>query len=580
MEMDTTTPAARHLMFFFSLFFSVCLLFSTHRARFIFPSTTTSANATFGKQAEFGARLLMINQYLWIAIVGGIVAFLTGCGVGMNDLANAFGTTYGSRVLTLKQIIVLASVCELAGAISLGGEVTSTISGGIADASQFASEPYILMYGMLCALGAAFLWLLLATILTLPVSSTHSIAGGIIGFALVYSGASGVSWSKKKNEFPFVSGVVPIIASWFISPLLAGIAAATVFSIIRALVLRPANSVQRALYAVPVIVCVAFFLESFFVLFKGAKARLHWSVEKALWVAAVIGACAGIVSIAFIPLLRRRVRWMTERAEEQAAEAARSAAEAEQQAAAGSFVEEQQEDAPAADGTAPGNVAAGGTMDADAKAAKKSNEPVTGGIVGPSDNSSNSGRQVTESELPFTVQLFDNRAEYVFRYLQVFTAVCASFAHGASDVSNAMGPFAAIYAIYRTRAVVSVSDTPMWILFLGGGGLVLGLATFGVRIMRLLGERIATITPSRGFSAELSTALVVSFASGYGVPISSTHCITGAVVAISVVDVGFLKLRWIIIAKLYAGWIMTLVICGVISALFFAQGIYSPSRAG
>ncbi|RNF01610.1 phosphate-repressible phosphate permease, partial [Trypanosoma rangeli] len=210
---------------------------------------------------------------------------------------------------------------------------------------------------------------------------------------------------------------------------------------------------------------------------------------------------------------------------QQAAEAARSAAEAEQQAAAGSFAEG--EGAPAADGTSPGNMAAGGTMVAEAKAAKMSNEPLTGSIVGVSDNSSNNGCQVTESELPFTVQLFDNRAEYVFRYLQVFTAVCASFAHGASDVSNAMGPFAAIYAIYRTQTVVAVSDTPIWILFLGGGGLVLGLATFGVRIMRLLGERITTITPSRGFSAELSTALVVSFASGYGVPISSTHCITG-----------------------------------------------------
>ncbi|RNF06379.1 phosphate-repressible phosphate permease, partial [Trypanosoma conorhini] len=157
--------------------------------------------------------------------------------------------------------------------------------------------------------------------------------------------------------------------------------------------------------------------------------------------------------------------------------------------------------------------------------------------------------------------------------------ICASFAHGASDVSNAMGPFAAIYSIYQTQTASAVNSTPIWILCLGGAGLVLGLATFGVRLMRLLGERITTITPSRGFSAELSTALVVSFASGYGVPISSTHCITGAVVAISMVDVGFLKVRWIIVAKMYAGWIMTLVICGVISALFFAQGIYSPSRA-
>ncbi|KAF8285634.1 hypothetical protein TcBrA4_0036580 [Trypanosoma cruzi] len=148
------------------------------------------------------------------------------------------------------------------------------------------------MYGMLCALGAAFAWLLLATALTLPVSSTHSIAGGIIGFSLVYGGANSVSWAKKKSEFPFVTGVVPIIASWFISPLLTGLAAATVYGLIRTLVLRPANSVQRALYSVPVIFCVAFFLESFFVLFKGAKSRLHWPVEKALWVAAIIGVGA------------------------------------------------------------------------------------------------------------------------------------------------------------------------------------------------------------------------------------------------------------------------------------------------
>ncbi|KAH9579101.1 Phosphate transporter [Trypanosoma melophagium] len=528
----------------------------------------------------------MVNPYLWITVVGGILAFLTGCGVGMNDLANAFGTTYGSRILTLPQIVVLAAVCEFAGAVSLGAAVTSTISEGIADASTFSSEPYILMYGMLCALGAAFAWLVLATMLSLPVSSTHSIAGGIMGFALVYGGGGGVSWAKKKDDFPFVNGFVPIVVSWFISPLFTGIAAATIYGLIRFLVMRPANSVKRAMYAIPIIVAVTFFLESFFVLFKGAEARLHWDVNKAAWVAAIIGAGTGVLSIAFIPLLRRRVRIMTEKAARRAEEQGVSAEEVERELVDG------KEDSPASgaadaaagechagtrhtDGT--DNVATANPGVSDDASGKKSNGPLTAAVVGDTDSSGDESRRDTEDLPTFEVQLYDNRAELVFRYLQVFTAICASFAHGASDVSKAIGPFAAIYSVYLHQRVVSKVDIPIWILCLGGAGLVVGLATFGLKIMRLLGDRVTKITPSRGFCAELSTALVVSFASGYGVPISSTHCITGAVVGISMMDVGFWKVRWMIVAKLYAGWIMTVAITGSLSALFFAQGIYAPS---
>lgn len=498
----------------------------------------------------------MAEPFLWITIVGGIVAFLTGCGVGMNDLANAFGTTYGARILTLKQIILLAAICEFAGAILLGAEVTSTISKGIADPMVFDPEPYVLMYGMLCALGAAFSWLLLATLVSLPISSTHSIAGGIIGFALVYGGGDAVRWAATKKDFPFVSGVAPIVASWFISPALSGAAAALVYGLISLFVLRPANSVQRAMYAVPVVVSLTFFLESFFVLFKGAKSRLRWPVEQALWVAAVIGACTGLVSILFIPLLRRRVRLMTEQAERAAGEAQLEAAK---------------------------NEAATDAPPSDAKTGSKPEGPITGAVMLNAESGAGSDRQETSEEPEghshgFNVQLYDNRAEFVFRYLQVFTAICASFAHGASDVSNAVGPFSAIYSIYVNKKVLKKSETPIWILCLGGAGIVVGLATLGVKIMQLLGREITKITPSRGFSAELAAALVVSFASGYGVPVSSTHCITGAVIAISMVDVGFRKVRWLIVAKLYAGWIMTLFITGTISAVFFAQGIYAPSR--
>lgn len=489
-----------------------------------------------------------VNPYLWIVIVGGFVSFLTGAGVGMNDLANAFGTTYGARILTLTQIVIVASVCEFGGAVALGGEVTSTISSGVADPKDFAKQPYVFMYGMLCACGAAFCWLAIATWLRLPVSSTHSICGGVIGFALVYGGGGAVSWAKRKDDFPFFSGVAPIVASWFISPALTGAVSAIIYSLVRFLVLRPKNCVKRAMYTLPIVVAVAFFLESFFVLFKGASKRLQWSVGKAAWVAACIGAGAGVLSCAFIPLLKRLV------ARDEAHVLAAS------------------DERPS---TTEGSTQREPLNDDDMRKARE----VTGDVVSQSeasDSEQSEERQVTGSS-GLQVQQYEWRAERVFRYLQVFTAICASFAHGASDVSNAVGPLAAIYQVYQTGGVEKSSSVPIWVLCLGGAGLVLGLSTFGIRLMRLMGEDLTVITPSRGFSAELAAALVVSFASGYGIPVSSTHCITGGVIAVSIVDVGFLNIRWRMVLKMYGGWVFTLVITAVISAMFFAQGASAPA---
>eukprot|EP00796_Vickermania_ingenoplastis_P012992 gene12992-8839_t len=494
----------------------------------------------------------MVHPYLWIAIVGGFVAFLTGAGVGMNDLSNAFGTTYGAKILTLLQIVILASICEFAGSVSLGGSVTSTISGGIADSEAFAQEPYVLMYGMLCALGAAFVWLAVATWLILPVSSTHSICGGVIGFGIVYGGPNGIFWAKKKDEFPFVDGVVPIVASWFISPVLTGAVAASMYTIIRKFVLQPANSKQRALYSLPVVVCIAFFFESFFVLYKGAKSRLHWSVGKAAWVAVIIAVGAGIVTAALLPLLKRHID------KREAAEEVR-----------------RNEEPAHPDAVEPEGIAR-----------ELNNDPVrkegetTGAVVNPNVSDSDSDAEEGEAvPQPHQAAIYSKSTESIYRYLQVFTAICASFAHGASDVSNAVGPFAAIFNIYQNGKVSAQAETPIWILCLGGAGLVVGLATFGVRLMSLMGEKITLITPSRGFAAELSGALVVSFASGYGIPVSSTHCITGAVVAISMIDLGFTNVKWMMVLKMYCGWVGTLIVTGLVSATFFAQGIYSPSRS-
>jgi solute carrier family 20 (sodium-dependent phosphate transporter) len=521
-----------------------------------------------------------VHPYLWIVVIGAFVSFLTGAGVGMNDLSNAFGTTYGAKVLTLSQIVILASICEFAGAVSLGGAVTSTISGGIANPNDFIDHPYVFMYGMLCACGAAFCWLALATWLTLPVSSTHSICGGVMGFALVYGGGGSVSWAAHQADFPFFKGVAPIIASWFISPALTGAVAAIIYGTVRFFVLRPANSVQRAIYTLPIIVAIAFFLESFFVLYKGAKNRLHWDVKKAAWVASIIAAAAGVISCGFIPLLKRRVTRMELQAAELAELEGRRVDEVEVELIRSGYDEAEMEgrvSRPASHVVREDDPVAARMDDA-----RKKNEATTGTVVQDKAAEDSEDTVSLASAQPPTasgleVQMFNTHAEMVYRFLQIFTAICASFAHGASDVSNAVGPLAAIYSVYTTGAIHDTSDVPIWVLCLGGAGLVVGLATFGVRLMRLLGEKLTVITPSRGFSAELSAALVVSFASGYGIPVSSTHCITGAVIAISMMDVGIRRVRWIMVLKMYGGWVFTLVITAIMSATFFAQGVNAPS---
>lgn len=172
---------------------------------------------------------------------------------------------------------------------------------------------------------------------------------------------------------------------------------------------------------------------------------------------------------------------------------------------------------------------------------------------------------------------YENKVEYTFRYLQIFTSICTSFAHGANDVSNAVGPLAAIYYIYQNDTVASKIEVPLWILALGGSGIVVGLATYGKKIMEVLGEKITYISPARGFSAELATALVVSFASKYGFPISSTQCITGAVIGISLIDHDFKNMNWRVILPIFVSWVGTILITAGISAAIFSQGVYSPN---
>lgn len=463
-------------------------------------------------------------MYTWILVAGAINSFIDACGIGSNDLANSFGTTYGSKVLTVTQIIGLASVFEFAGAMVLGSPVTNTLAGSISNVAFFKSQPYVLMYGMLCALAGSSTWLYTATYLGLPVSTTHSIVGGIMGFSLVYKGVDGVVWIKSIPDFPYVAGFVPIVISWVSSPIICAVISAIIYSTIRYTIVRSPHSVERSLYSLPISVFFTFFIEFFFILSKGAGSRITWDIATTIWVSACIATGASILSLGFIPPLQKKI---------------------------------------AAYVLPDKNTDLSGVVITD----------LSGLVI-----MDLSGSHVDLSGAPVpTDEIYDPRVEYSFSYLQIFTSVCTSFAHGANDVSNAVGPLAAIWYIHENSAVASKIEVPIWILALGGSGIVVGLATYGVKIMEVIGKKITYISPMRGFAAELSTALVVSFASKYGFPISSTQCITGAVVGISLCDKNLRDLNWKIIGKIFVSWIFTIIVTGTISAAIFSQGIYSPN---
>lgn len=472
-------------------------------------------------------------MYTWILVAGALNSFIDACGIGSNDLANSFGTTYGSKVLTVFQIIILASIFEFTGAMVLGSPVTNTLAGSISNVAYFKSQPYVLMYGMLCALAGSSTWLYTATYLGLPVSTTHSIVGGIMGFSLVYKGVDGVVWLKSIPDFPYVSGFVPIVISWVSSPVICAVISGGIYSTIRYTIIKTPNAVQRSVYFLPVVVFFTFFIEFLFILSKGAGSRITWDIGTTCWVSACIASGASVLSLGFIPVLQKKIAGYTP------AVLAIEGAPLQEVKTTDLAV------APAAD--------------------------LSGAVVPVTDLS---GAVVVKGHID---DIYDPRIEYSFAYLQIFTSICTSFAHGANDVSNAVGPLAAIWYIYQNDAVSSKIDVPVWVLALGGSGIVVGLATYGVKIMEVLGKKITYLSPSRGFSAELATALVVSFASKYGLPISSTQCITGAVIGISLCDRNLKDINWKIMGKIFVSWIFTILVTGGISAAIFSQGVYSPN---
>lgn len=232
---------------------------------------------------------------LILIILAAVFGFIMAYGVGANDVANAMGTSVGSKALTIKQAILIAAIFEFAGAYLAGGSVTSTIRSGIIDPSYFAEVPEYLVYGMIGALLAAGTWLLVASYFGWPVSTTHSIVGAIIGFAMVAVGSEAVQWNK-------VSGIV---GSWVVTPMLAGLLAYLIFMSAQRLIFDTENPIANAKKYVPFYMVFAGFIMSLVTIQKGlTHIGLNISTANGIYLALAIGLVVGLIGKVAISRLK------------------------------------------------------------------------------------------------------------------------------------------------------------------------------------------------------------------------------------------------------------------------------------
>ncbi|WP_157015383.1 inorganic phosphate transporter [Mesorhizobium xinjiangense] len=342
--------------------------------------------------------------------------------IGANDVANNVSPAVGAKALTMAGALVLAGIFETAGALIAGGDVVDTISKGII-APEAVADPTLFVSAMMAALLASALWINLATWLGAPVSTTHSVVGGVMGAGVAAAGFAAVDWHV----------VAGIAASWVISPVLGGVIAAAFLAFIKAHIIYQENKIQAAVRWVPLLIAVMAGAFAAYLASKGLRKVVHLDGMSIALIG--ISTFAATWGLAYIHV-RRRAKGM--------------------------------------------------------------------------ENRNQSLRRL------FNVPL-------------IISAALLSFAHGANDVANAVGPLAAIVRVASGGEMADAVAIPSWVMIIGAVGISIGLLLFGPRLVRMVGEQITKLNPMRAFCVALSAALTVIVASSFGLPVSSTHIAVGAV---------------------------------------------------
>ncbi|EAI9215557.1 TPA: inorganic phosphate transporter [Campylobacter jejuni] len=473
-----------------------------------------------------------ISQHqLILFILASIFGIFMAFNIGGNDVANSFGTSVGAKTVTIKQALIIAAVFELSGAIFAGAEVTKTIRSGIVIFPN-SLDPMLFVIIMLAALLSSGVWIFIATKKGLPVSTTHSIVGGIVGASIMmgllkFDGIQTLSMVKW-------SEILRIAISWVASPLLGGIVAYIIYSYIDKKILKPSEKLNDDLknikkerkkfkeeyflnlktksqeeqikelsaialdeeeqennfyrnkmkefkeqekdidiYSIlkthmPIIACIAAAIISAMFLFKGLNNVSTLDILQNFWIIGIIGTISYVVTFAIVKIVKK-------------------------------------------------------------------------------------------TELNKTT-------DRIFSWFQIFTASSFAFSHGANDIANAIGPFAAILDVLKNGTINATSPVPFAALAMFGVALVIGLWFLGKEVITTVGSKLATIRPTTGFSAELGASIVILLATQFGIPVSSTHILIGAILGIGVYNK---NANWIMMKPIGLAWIITLPAAGIMAALVF-----------
>ncbi|HED4362057.1 TPA: inorganic phosphate transporter [Campylobacter jejuni] len=473
-----------------------------------------------------------ISQHqLILFILASIFGIFMAFNIGGNDVANSFGTSVGAKTVTIKQALIIAAVFELSGAIFAGAEVTKTIRSGIVIFPN-SLDPMLFVIIMLAALLSSGVWIFIATKKGLPVSTTHSIVGGIVGASIImgllkFDGIQTLSMVKW-------SEILRIAISWVASPLLGGIVAYIIYSYIDKKILKPSEKLNDDLknikkerkkfkeeyflnlktksqeeqikelsaialdeeeqennfyrnkmkefkeqekdidiYSIlkthmPIIACIAAAIISAMFLFKGLNNVSTLDILQNFWIIGIIGTISYVVTFAIVKIVKK-------------------------------------------------------------------------------------------TELNKTT-------DRIFSWFQIFTASSFAFSHGANDIANAIGPFAAILDVLKNGTINATSPVPFAALAMFGVALVVGLWFLGKEVITTVGSKLATIRPTTGFSAELGASIVILLATQFGIPVSSTHILIGAILGIGVYNK---NANWIMMKPIGLAWIITLPAAGIMAALVF-----------
>ncbi|KAF3764722.1 putative sodium/phosphate symporter [Cryphonectria parasitica EP155] len=597
----------------------------------------------------------MLDQYTYVFAIGTFFAMLDAYNNGANDVANAWATSVSSRSISYRQAMVLGTIFEMLGAITVGARTADTIKNGIIPNSAFQDNAGVQMLAFTCALAAASTWVMWCTRHSAHVSSTYSLISAVAGVGIATVGASQVQWGWNKGK-----GLGAIFAGLGMAPAISAGFGASIFMLIKLVVHIRSNPVPWAVWSSPFFFLIAGTICTLSIVYKGSP-NLGLNKKPGWYVASVtMGTGAGLALLAalfFVPYVHTKIIKKDQTLKwwqfiygpllfKRPAPAESEKAKIPNYEVVQKYHDDEEEE----DESTTVSELKGARASTTPTTTDSEKQAVTNEVAHPSykelmadgearfharllkkkgplgwamrllhDNPMGAGQiyelhniRILLKRLPAQIvvgalyglhydihaaqsgiagtpegdrmqrvyahaQKYPNEVEHTYSFVQILTACTASFAHGANDIGNSVGPWAVIYSAWSTGdAAASKAPVPVWQLAVLSAMISLGLITYGYNIMKVMGNKITYHSPSRGCSMEMGAAVTVLVFSQYSLPVSTSMCITGATVGVGLCNGTLKAVNFQRIGLLLTAWILTIPIAGTLGGVLMGLFLNAP----